>query len=85
MPHLSFSHKGSPHGKKNVFFWALPERGGGGGPLPSNLRESRFSRILENYFAISPLDLDLGASKFYFHFSKRVKPKIISLFISRKE
>ena len=51
----------------------------------SNLRESRFSRILENYFAISPLDLDLEAFKFHFHFSKRVKPKIISLFISRKE
>jgi len=27
----------------------------------SNLRESRFSRILENYFAISLLDLDLEA------------------------
>ena len=27
--------KGSPHGKKNVFFWALPERGGGGDPCPN--------------------------------------------------
>ena len=35
--------------------------------LISNLRESRFSRILENYFAISPPDLDLEAFKFHFH------------------
>ena len=54
-------------------------------PFPSKLRESRFSRILENYFAISPLDLDLEAFKFHFHFLKRVKPKIISLFISQKK
>ena len=49
----------------------------------SNLRESRFSRILENFFHISPLDLE--AFQFHFHFSKRVKSKINSLFISRKE
>ena len=35
--------------------------------LLSTLRESRFSRILENFFPISLLDLDLGA--FSFHFS----------------
>ena len=51
----------------------------------SNLQESRFSRILENFFHISPLDLDLEAFQFHFHFSKRVKSKINSLFISRKE
>ena len=33
----------------------------------SNLRESRISRILENFFPISLLDLDLKA--FSFHFS----------------
>ena len=53
------------------------------GVYNSNLREPRFSRILENYFAISPLDLE--AFKFHFYFSKKVKPKIFSLFISRKE
>ena len=47
----------------------------------SNLRESRFSRILENFFHISPLDLE--AFQFHFHFSKRVESKINSLFISR--
>ena len=36
----------------------------------SNLRESRFSRFLENFFHISPLDLDLEAFQFHFHFSK---------------
>ena len=51
----------------------------------SNQRESRFSRILENYFEISLLDLDLEVFQFHFHFSKRVKQKIISLFISQKE
>ena len=51
----------------------------------SNLRESRFSRILENYFEISLLDLGLEVFQFHFHFSKRVKEKIISLFISQKE
>ena len=51
----------------------------------SNQRESRFSRILENYLEISLLDLDLEVFQFHFHFSKRVKQKIISLFISRKE
>ena len=49
----------------------------------SNQRESRFSRILENYFEISLLDLEVF--QFHFHFSKRVKQKIISLFISQKE
>ena len=34
----------------------------------SNLRESRFLRILENYFAISSLDLDLKAFKIHFHY-----------------
>ena len=54
-------------------------------PQPaSNQRESRFSRILEIFFEISPLDLGLEVFKFHFHFSKRVKQKIISLFISRK-
>ena len=51
----------------------------------SNLRESRFSRILEIFFEISLLDLDLEVFQFHFHFSKRVKEKIISLFISQKE
>ena len=51
----------------------------------SNQRESRFSRILEIFFEISLLDLDLEVSQFHFHFSKRVKQKIISLFISQKE
>ena len=51
----------------------------------SNQRESRFSRILENYFEISLLDLGLEVFQFHFHFSKRVKEKIISLFISQKE
>ena len=51
----------------------------------SNQRESRFSRILEIFFEISPLDLGLEVFQFHFHFSKRVKQKIISLFISRKE
>ena len=53
--------------------------------LTSNQRESRFSRILEIFFEISPLDLGLEVFQFHFHFSKRVKQKIISLFISRKE
>jgi hypothetical protein len=39
--------------------------------------------FLENYFAITPQHIDLEAFKF--HFLKRVKPKIISLFISRNE
>ena len=51
----------------------------------SNLRESRFSRILEIFLEISLLDLDLEVSQFHFHFSKREKQKIISLFISQKE
>ena len=54
-------------------------------PVSSNQRESRFSRILEIFFEISLLDLDLEVSQFHFHFSKRVKQKIISLFISQKE
>ena len=55
------------------------------GACSSNQRESRFSRILKNYFEISLLDLDLEVFQFHFHFSKRVKEKIISLFISQKE
>ena len=35
----------------------------------SNLRESRFSRVLENYFDISLLNLDLEAFPFHFSFS----------------
>ena len=38
--------------------------------MDSNLRESRFSRILENFVAISLLDLDLKAFSFHFSFSK---------------
>ena len=34
----------------------------------SNLRESRFSRILENFFHISPLDLDLEAFSIHDHY-----------------
>ena len=32
---LRHLHKGTPHVKKNVFFRALPEWGGGGGPCPN--------------------------------------------------
>ena len=49
----------------------------------SNQRESCFSRILKNYFEISLLDLEVF--QFHLHFSKRVKLKTISLFISQKE
>ena len=65
----------------------------------STLRESRFSRILENFFPISLLDLDLGAFSFHFslsisisrhfdftfHFSERVKAFQISLFFLEKK
>ena len=37
---------------------------------PNTLRESRFSRILENFFPISLLDLDLEAFSFHFSLSK---------------
>ena len=32
--HNDDEHKGSPHEKRNVFFWAMPEKGGRGGALP---------------------------------------------------
>jgi len=65
----------------------------------SNLRESRFSRILENFFSyftsrsrsrsfsisLSLLEKSEIKNQFTFHFSKRVKRKMISLFISRKK
>ena len=34
-------------------------------------RDSRFSRILENFFSFSLLVLDLGPFQFHFHFSKK--------------
>ena len=43
------------------------------------------SLVSQELFTISPLDLKLEAFEFHFHFSKRVKSKLISLFISRKE
>ena len=45
----------------------------------SNQRESRFSRILEIFFEISPLDLGLEVFQFHFHFSKK-KSETIKLF-----
>ena len=51
----------------------------------SALRESRFSRILENFFEISLLDLDLESFLFHFHFSISISSHFHFTFISRKE
>ena len=64
--------------------------------VASALRESRFSRILENFFwnftsrsrvisiSLSLLDLDFQSFRFHFHFSKRVKGEKISYFSQEK-
>ena len=49
----------------------------------SALRESRFSRILENFFEISLLDLE--SFLFHFHFSISISSHFHFTFISRKE
>ena len=49
----------------------------------SNQRESRFSRILENYFEISLLDLDLEAFSFHFSFSISISRPFHFTFHSR--
>ena len=49
----------------------------------SNLQESRFSGILENYFEISLLDLK--SFLFHFHFSISISSHFYFTFISRKE
>ena len=51
----------------------------------STLRESRFSRILENFFPISLLDLDLGAFSFHFSLSISISRHFHFTFHSRKE
>ena len=51
----------------------------------SNQRESRFSRILENYLEISLLDLDLEAFSFHFSFSISISMYFHFTFHSRKE
>ena len=48
-------------------------------------REFRFSRILNNFFEISLLDLDLKSFLFYFHFSISISSHFYFTFISRKE
>ena len=46
--------QGSPPGKKNVFFWALPEKGGGGGPCPNflTLFSTMFSLIFWHQYHV---------------------------------
>ena len=51
----------------------------------SNLRESRFSRILENFFPISLLDLDLEAFSFHFSLSISISRHFHFTFHSRNE
>ena len=54
-------------------------------PRGSNLRESRFSRILENFFPISLLDLDLEAFSFHFSLSISISRHFHFTFHSRNE
>ena len=49
----------------------------------SNLQESRFSRILENYFEISLLGLDLEAFSFHFSLSISISRPFHFTFHSR--
>ena len=51
----------------------------------SDQRESRFSRILENFFENSLLDLDFESFDFHFHFSISILSHLIFTFTSRKE
>ena len=51
--------------------------------VASDLRGSRFSRILENFFEISLLDLDLESFLFHFHFSISISSHFHFTFISR--
>ena len=51
----------------------------------SDQRESRFSRILENFFENSLLDLDFESFDFHFHFSISILIHLIFTFTSRKE
>ena len=51
----------------------------------STLRESRFSRILENFFPISLLDLDLEAFSFHFSLSISISRHFHFTFHSRNE
>jgi len=51
----------------------------------SNLRESRFSSILENFFPISLLDLDLEAFLFHFSLSISISRHFHFTFHSRNE
>ena len=48
-------------------------------------RDSRFSRILENFFLFSLLVLDLELFQFHFQFSKKSEGIFFSLFTSRKK
>ena len=50
---------------------------------PNTLRESRFSRILENFFPISLLDLDLEAFSFHFSLSISILSNFHFTFHSR--
>ena len=52
---------------------------------PNTLRESRFSRILENFFPISLLDLDLEAFSFHFSLSISISRHFHFTFHSRNE
>ena len=51
----------------------------------STLRDSRFLRILENFFPISLLDLDLGAFSFHFSLSISISRHFDFTFHSRNE
>ena len=92
--HAAFSNGHSDPGvgqnmKEALAFGQLPESGlvlsEAAVEDGSNLRESRFSRILEKYFEISLLDLDLEAFSFHFSFSISISRHFHFTFHSRNE